>query len=203
MAQPTYDRNAAIRGILTVVTAATIDPEKRQCDICIQQMNDADESTAETSLESPPVKLPCPHIYHLACITPWLETSATCPTCREQVLPFPAGSNLDLGTWRRSRERYFERLSERHVEGLMPRGAHDNAAREAFLFLTAVTDEYEVPCTDLLYIADAVSNMPEFLTHRRFRSARFYDDCGSRRQLMDYGILARLIREDLDDIDND
>ena len=166
-------------------------------------MEDLVEQAIEKAPKNPVVQLPCRHAYHQPCIIPWLEKSSTCPTCRAHVLPFPAGSNLDLETWRRSRERYLERLSERYPEGLRPRGAHDNAAREAFLVLTAVTDESEVPDSDLQYIADAVSNMPEFLTHRRFRSARFYDDCGSRCQLMDYGTLARLIREDLDDIDND
>lgn len=30
-------------------------------------------------------QLSCSHIYHAACISPWLSTSATCPTCHSPV----------------------------------------------------------------------------------------------------------------------
>ena len=206
MTQPTYDRDAAIREVLTVIEAATIDPEKRRCGICWEQMEDPVEASAEASTqESPPVKLPCPHTYHQECITRWLETSPTCPTCRAQILPFATeGPNLDLQTWQRSRERYLRRLSDRYLGGLGPRAAHDDVASEAYLFLTAITDADEVPDPDIQYIADAVSNIPEYLTlTRRFRSARYYDDCSHRRERMDYETLARLIREDLDEIEYD
>lgn len=202
--RPSYDRNAAIQGILTVIDTAIIEPEDK-CGICRELMKDSAKEATEETQKDPVVQLPCRHTFHQSCVTPWLENNPTCPICREHVLPLSAGwtLTLDLGTWQRSRETYLGRLSERYLEGLGPRGAHDHAASEAYLFLTAVTDEFEVPDSDLQYIADILADTPELLTERVFRSTRFYDDCGHGRQLMDYATLARLIREDLVDIDND
>ena len=30
-------------------------------------------------------QLPCSHIYHTACVTPWLDAKGSCPICREQL----------------------------------------------------------------------------------------------------------------------
>ena len=195
MAQPSYDRNAAIRELLRVVKVDTIDPEKRLCEICYEEMEDPAKAPAEISHESPPVKLPCPHTYHQMCITRWLETSSTCPSCRAPVLPFPGISNA-LVIWRRSRESYLGRLED----------YDDGAATEAFYYLTAITSRDELPDLDVEYIAHVLADMPEFLTHRRFRSARYFQGCGQRRsqrrQVVDTARLAALIRDDLADIDD-
>lgn len=46
------------------------------CSICLTDF----ESTSEVS------SLPCQHIFHQDCLTPWLERSGSCPVCRESLI---------------------------------------------------------------------------------------------------------------------
>ena len=39
----------------------------------------------DLELDESVVELPCKHLYHRECITPWLEQTSTCPTCRHQL----------------------------------------------------------------------------------------------------------------------
>jgi hypothetical protein len=59
---------------------ATSQPTKAQlkndCSICLTDF----QSTSVVS------KLPCQHVFHQDCLTPWLEKSSSCPVCRESVI---------------------------------------------------------------------------------------------------------------------
>ncbi|KAF8777594.1 E3 ubiquitin-protein ligase RNF126-A-like isoform X2 [Argiope bruennichi] len=46
-----------------------------QCTVCMDDFRLRDKAK----------RLPCNHLYHEKCITPWLERQATCPNCREIV----------------------------------------------------------------------------------------------------------------------
>ncbi|GJJ73403.1 E3 ubiquitin-protein ligase RNF115/126 [Entomortierella parvispora] len=50
--------------------------DKTECSVC------KDEFTKEDTL----LQLPCKHIFHDACIKPWLKVSGTCPTCRYSLI---------------------------------------------------------------------------------------------------------------------
>ena len=39
----------------------------------------------QDELNSPLEQLPCEHIFHQNCLLTWLDTSASCPTCRENL----------------------------------------------------------------------------------------------------------------------
>ncbi|KAI9462932.1 hypothetical protein F5148DRAFT_982612 [Russula earlei] len=57
----------------------------RDCAVCKDQFalntEDPDEQVVVT--------LPCKHPFHEGCIMPWLNSSATCPVCRFQLVPQP------------------------------------------------------------------------------------------------------------------
>lgn len=40
-------------------------------------------------LDNTLITLPCKHRFHEECVTQWLVTSGTCPTCRHQLVPQP------------------------------------------------------------------------------------------------------------------
>ncbi|GBN24466.1 E3 ubiquitin-protein ligase RNF126 [Araneus ventricosus] len=46
-----------------------------QCSVCMDDFSLQDKAKC----------LPCSHLYHEKCITPWLEKHTTCPNCREVV----------------------------------------------------------------------------------------------------------------------
>lgn len=49
--------------------------QKLQCSVCWEDFQ----------LGEPVRSLPCCHVYHEACICPWLELHATCPICRKSL----------------------------------------------------------------------------------------------------------------------
>lgn len=49
--------------------------EQHDCQVCFEKFKDADDIH----------KLPCKHLYHASCITPWFQTHDTCPVCRMKM----------------------------------------------------------------------------------------------------------------------
>jgi len=45
----------------------------KDCQVCFEKFKDEDYIN----------KLPCKHLYHRDCISPWFQTHDTCPVCRE------------------------------------------------------------------------------------------------------------------------
>ncbi|CAH8499781.1 unnamed protein product [Heterobilharzia americana] len=79
----------AIRYMNTVFRDATADDlaasSDTVCIICREEMNiQADNSQrAATSVLK---RLPCSHIFHVACLRSWFQRQQTCPTCRMDVI---------------------------------------------------------------------------------------------------------------------
>lgn len=46
------------------------------CSICLSALSAPSSPSLSSSA------LPCGHVFHTACITPWLERSGSCPLCR-------------------------------------------------------------------------------------------------------------------------
>lgn len=67
----------AIRRLPTIVVAAEdlIDEQNRQCAVCF----------GDCHVGHKMVRLPCGHLFHGACIGPWLYKRCTCPVCRYEM----------------------------------------------------------------------------------------------------------------------
>jgi len=57
----------------------------KDCAICKEQFSLKTDDPDELMV----VTLPCKHIFHEPCITPWLKSSGTCPVCRYAIVPQP------------------------------------------------------------------------------------------------------------------
>uniref|UniRef100_H2YPU2 RING-type E3 ubiquitin transferase n=1 Tax=Ciona savignyi TaxID=51511 RepID=H2YPU2_CIOSA len=49
--------------------------DERQCSICMEEFKEHAKAT----------ELRCSHVFHVSCITPWLDLHSTCPICRKPV----------------------------------------------------------------------------------------------------------------------
>lgn len=67
----------AIRRLPTVVVTAEdlIDEQNRQCAVCFGDCHVGHKMT----------RLPCGHLFHGACVGPWLYKRCTCPVCRYEM----------------------------------------------------------------------------------------------------------------------
>ncbi|GFT04258.1 e3 ubiquitin-protein ligase RNF126 [Nephila pilipes] len=64
-----------IKAMPTVIINTEFLEKGVQCTVCMDDF----------SLREKAKKLPCNHLYHEKCITPWLERQATCPNCRDVI----------------------------------------------------------------------------------------------------------------------
>ena len=58
-----------------VVDASKMDPDSRNCVICLEDFKDKEKTIA----------LPCIHVFHSECIKSWLGTHNCCPTCKFEL----------------------------------------------------------------------------------------------------------------------
>ncbi|KAF8640752.1 hypothetical protein AX17_000403 [Amanita inopinata Kibby_2008] len=61
------------------------DTLEKDCAVCKEQFSLNTDNPDELMV----VTLPCKHIFHEPCITPWLKSSGTCPVCRYALVPQP------------------------------------------------------------------------------------------------------------------
>jgi E3 ubiquitin-protein ligase RNF115/126 len=67
----------------------TIEVLQEQVDACLQCNICMEDFQLDERVRS----LPCKHIYHGICITPWLQLHGTCPICRHTVNSPPPAAN--------------------------------------------------------------------------------------------------------------
>ncbi|KAI3742189.1 hypothetical protein L1987_59869 [Smallanthus sonchifolius] len=73
----------SIDGIPTVKVSKKDARSDSHCAVCKERL----------VLGSSAKKLPCKHLYHSACIAPWLAQVNSCPVCRREVTPKGAGGS--------------------------------------------------------------------------------------------------------------
>ncbi|XP_060207767.1 probable E3 ubiquitin-protein ligase RHC1A [Lycium barbarum] len=57
------------------------------------------------SLGTQAKKLPCKHLYHSDCISPWLQQKSSCPVCRKELIPETSGNDHSSRSESRSSSR--------------------------------------------------------------------------------------------------
>ncbi|KAF8634952.1 hypothetical protein AX15_000679 [Amanita polypyramis BW_CC] len=66
------------------------DSLEKDCAICKEQFSLKTDNPDELMV----ITLPCKHIFHEPCITPWLKSSGTCPVCRHALVPQPGDPSI-------------------------------------------------------------------------------------------------------------
>ena len=89
-----------------------------------------------------------------------------------------------LESWQRSRAEYLDRLAEPETV-------------EAYWFVYHYTDDSDPPDPTIEEVIEEISDKPELLTDQRYRSARYWGDCGQRKTVFYFDELVRLITMDL------
>ncbi|CAL1411354.1 unnamed protein product [Linum trigynum] len=61
--------------------------EQATCPICLEHYRDGDVVR----------RLPdCGQVFHQSCVDRWFDTHSTCPICRERVVPYVAGGEVEM-----------------------------------------------------------------------------------------------------------
>lgn len=67
----------AVRSQLPVTTWSRLTHESAtECALCLEEYEEGDIVT----------HLGCLHVYHQACLSPWLDRQTTCPCCKYDIL---------------------------------------------------------------------------------------------------------------------
>lgn len=74
----------AVAALPRICVDAAVAKECGECAICQDEPSEGEEV----------VRLPCGHLFHSACVLPWLGRTYTCPTCRHE-LPLDDGGGGD------------------------------------------------------------------------------------------------------------
>eukprot|EP00252_Welwitschia_mirabilis_P011802 TRINITY_DN26239_c0_g1_i1.p1 TRINITY_DN26239_c0_g1~~TRINITY_DN26239_c0_g1_i1.p1 ORF type:complete len:212 (+),score=5.14 TRINITY_DN26239_c0_g1_i1:118-753(+) len=67
-----YEREVTERVMSRVKREEFKEKESTECAICLEDLKAKDEVG----------RLPCQHVFHVDCITPWLKSHVMCPVCR-------------------------------------------------------------------------------------------------------------------------
>ncbi|XP_023225850.1 E3 ubiquitin-protein ligase RNF181-like isoform X4 [Centruroides vittatus] len=73
-------------------------PKDRQCPVCMKEFEEGDIGK----------QLPCQHLFHASCISPWLNITNTCPVCRDEL----PTDDPDYEEYRKQQERIKQRKAD-------------------------------------------------------------------------------------------
>ena len=147
---------------LTKIDSHSLKPPNQECSICREPLqskvtsihDDCDWGTTTISeilrqqkqmvVPEIPVRLiRCGHIFGESCITRWLRTADTCPTCRLTALAPPIILIPELQDWRRQRGNMFQRTQDARWE--KPSIRRHVLAQRVMDFIERETSYDEVP----------------------------------------------------------
>jgi len=82
----------AIDSLKPIIVDAKVKQESIKCCVCCEEFEIDAENTNDV------VELPCLHVYHRDCITPWLKQHGTCCLCRQELSPEEKASDESLNS---------------------------------------------------------------------------------------------------------
>ncbi|KAG5889135.1 hypothetical protein JTB14_016242 [Gonioctena quinquepunctata] len=92
----------ASKSAVEAIPNEKVTSESSQCPVCLKEHVKGEYAK----------KLPCGHLYHNDCITPWLSKTNSCPLCRHEL----PTDDEDYEAWKKEKIRAKER--EADIENL-------------------------------------------------------------------------------------
>ena len=78
-----------IQSLNCEIIPSSIENREEICSICLENMGSSTE---------PIIRLPCNHIFHKGCLTPWVEKQLSCPNCKSTACR-PANMVIQRENW--------------------------------------------------------------------------------------------------------
>lgn len=104
-------------------------------------------------LDDAAVALPCKHLYHEACLVPWLKTSGTCPICRYALVPQPGQPGYG--------EEGHAQAQQTSATGPTPSGSHTGGEGDSSATAAAASDAAAGPPRPPLSTRPSTAQIPD------------------------------------------
>ena len=176
------NRRKRINRSLTKIDTDSLKPAIQGCSICHESLQSKDTNTHDDSdwstmtiteilqqqkeriIPETPVRLiTCGHIFGESCITDWLTTANTCPTCRLPCLSPPIILTPELQHWRQQRGDMFQRTEESRWTDNKPSPRRHVLAQRVMSFIERETSYDEVPHWVMREVCARLAESPEAL----------------------------------------
>ncbi|KXN74195.1 hypothetical protein CONCODRAFT_2726 [Conidiobolus coronatus NRRL 28638] len=161
---PSASENA--RENLPIVNVTDIPADCKSCPICLDDF--------EASQELPIRQMPCQHVFHEACLFPWLKSTNSCPQCR---FPLMTESNeYNEQVCNEVKSRYQNSPNQFHSTSpceLLPTGLCCGSTNDRMIKLSTCNHLFHSGCIKSSHLATG-EMLDEFITHVKCPLCRKY-----------------------------
>ena len=175
-------RRKRINRSLAKIDLDSLKPSVQECSICREPLQSKETNTVddfdwstmtiteilrhrnERIIPELPMRLiSCGHIFGDSCITHWLTTAETCPTCRHTALAPPIVVTPGLQNWRQQRGDMFQRTEGSRWRDNNPSPRRHVLAQRVVGFIERETSHDEVPHGLMREVCARLAQNPESL----------------------------------------